>query len=91
MSELIQMRNRITELERQRENASNNAYLSYCEGLELKAKLEIATEALEFYSGDETLEDYECQLDWDRVNKFACEQDRGKRARQALKEIKGEQ
>lgn len=75
MSELTQMRNRITELERQRENASNSAYLSYCEGLELKAKLEIATKALEYISDNGAIAD----------DVTYCVQ-----AEQALKEIKGE-
>lgn len=57
--------------------------------MKTEEKLEIAVKALEFYSDDETLEDWESQLAWDRVNVFGCEQDKGRRARQALKDIEG--
>lgn len=49
---------------------------------DLERKLGVAKSALEFYS--------DCEgdvLDWDRVNVRGCQQDRGKRARQALKDI----
>lgn len=39
--------------------------------------------AVEFYAGGEG-----DVLDWDRVNNFACIQDRGKHAREALERLK---
>lgn len=52
---------------------------------ELQAKLDKAVEALEFYSGNS-----DDSLDWDYVNNPAVIQDKGKTARQTLKEIRGE-
>lgn len=51
-------------------------------------KLKIADDALVFYSDSD--DDEHIVLDWDRVNDKACLQDRGKEARKALKQIRGE-
>lgn len=52
----------------------------------LEERVEKLLEALEFYGDrEETRESFD-QLDWDLVNNNAALQDRGKRARAALKE-----
>lgn len=45
-----------------------------------------AKEGLIYYSDSDDVESYEI-LDWERVNNPHCIQDRGKRARQTLKEL----
>lgn len=53
---------------------------------QLEARVDKLREALEFYGDrEETRESFD-QLDWDLVNNNAALQDRGKRARAALKE-----
>ena len=55
----------------------------------LKQKLEKAVDGLIFYSNLAKYEDTHEQLDWSLVNNPAVIQDRGKFAREVLKEVDG--
>lgn len=70
------------------ENDYRSGYdLAYHRVLKLEQIIEKQKECLIFYSDLEDYEDSHEQLDWSRVNNPSAIQDKGKRARQCLKEV----